>query len=463
MSLQNIKKNHNINFASVNEQLNAIDVLRALGCDDELRMSDNIRIHCTIHSSDKQKSLVVTPHKNKFMCHACNAKGDLVDLYAQSKHIEKRDAAFELASVFNINGNTPQKEKTISSFNPASVTTIDGDIPAAVEAWNKAVSGDEHPYLFNKGVGPCDGLKFGADEKGNHSVVIPFKDIHGHLRAVQYVNEHAKIFATGSKFSSAFFHVGDLDDAEKIYITEGIATMLTVWNAFDMEQTVIMCGSKNNVVKVVEAIRSKYIHTSIVVCLERDANDPRGEKMKESIKHIPSVSTVMPQFPMGENESSDFNDVQATFGIAEVNRQLQKQEALPIETNQTKEEAAYNEKYDWVFKNNTLEELKEDLRNISPAISTGYRIQDYDDELGTHLLKFPGGSLTVIAAPTNHGKTTALINFSQGVIRSNPGKSVYFFSYEESKAKVLMKHLNTAIDLEIAKNNKGAILSLIHI
>lgn len=463
MSLQNNKKNHNVNFKSINAQLSAVDVLHALGCNDELRMSDNIRLRCTIHGGDKQNSLVITPGNNIFVCHSCGAKGDLIELYARSKNIQTRDAAFELASLFNIESNTSQKEKPVLSFNPASVTTINGDIPAAVEAWNKAENGDGHPYLSEKGVGHCDGLKYGADEKGNHSVVIPFKDIHGHLRAVQYVNERAKIFATGSKFSGAFFHVGDLDGAEKIYITEGIATMLSVWNALDTEQTVVMCGSKNNVVKVVEAIKSKYSHTSIVVCLERDANDPEGQKMKESLKHISGVSTVMPQFPEGDNESSDFNDVQRACEIDEVSKQLQNIEPFQALV-------AFNEAHKKIINESTFSSFDESI-NASKLLdrikSKAIKFQQNCDPVHSGIILgfekfdnmidgFQKGQLIVVGGRPGMGKTSFALSifYQASVVRKIPAA---FVSLEMSSDQLICRLLNMKTNIPFKAIKQGSL------
>lgn len=100
--------------------------------------------------------------------------------------------------------------------------------------------------------------------------------------------------------------------------------------------------------------------------------------------------------------------------------------------------------------NNSEEKLKKELRDISPGIATGYKIGEID-------LVFPGGALSVIAAPTSHGKTTALINFSLGALKQNTNTKVCFFTYEESSASILTLFLNTYLNEELSKNNRRSI------
>ncbi len=96
----------------------------------------------------------------------------------------------------------------------------------------------------------------------------------------------------------------------------------------------------------------------------------------------------------------------------------------------------------YLLKNNSEQELIDELKNISPGITTGYTIGDAD-------LAFPGGAISIIASPTSHGKTTALINFSLGVLEENPEKNVYFFTYEESASSIQIACLNTWVSKKI--------------
>lgn len=110
--------------------------------------------------------------------------------------------------------------------------------------------------------------------------------------------------------------------------------------------------------------------------------------------------------------------------------------------------------FQYLLQPTSEEQISEEIRNISPGINVGFRIGEID-------LKIPGGAVSIIAAPTSHGKTTQLINFSLGAL-SYPGqedKSIYFFSYEESRAAIVSLFLNTYIGETLSANNRESIKS----
>ncbi len=97
-------------------------------------------------------------------------------------------------------------------------------------------------------------------------------------------------------------------------------------------------------------------------------------------------------------------------------------------------------------------QIIEEIQNTSPGLRFGMKIGEVD-------MEFPGGAITIDAAPTSHGKTTMLINQALGVLKNNPDKSVYFFSYEENKSSITTLFLNTYINKEISRNNRRSIES----
>lgn len=108
--------------------------------------------------------------------------------------------------------------------------------------------------------------------------------------------------------------------------------------------------------------------------------------------------------------------------------------------------------YQHLLEPSSEKEIIEEIQNVSPGVRVGMKIGDID-------LEFPGGAITINAAPTSHGKTTMLINQAHGVLKQNPNKCIYFFSYEESKSSIMTLFLNTFIEKEISKNNRRSIES----
>lgn len=108
--------------------------------------------------------------------------------------------------------------------------------------------------------------------------------------------------------------------------------------------------------------------------------------------------------------------------------------------------------FQYLLENNSEKQLVDDLKKISPGVSTGFTI-------GKESIKIPGGAISVIAMPTSHGKTATLINFSLGVLNNHHDKCVYFFTYEESGASIQTLFMNAFINKELSKNNRESITS----
>lgn len=76
-----------------------------------------------------------------------------------------------------------------------------------------------------------------------------------------------------------------------------------------------------------------------------------------------------------------------------------------------------------------------DIQSRQIGLNTGYpSIDDY--------VSIPNGAVTLVAGRPSHGKTTFLLNMFLNVIDSNPDKSFFFFSYEESKTALFVKIIN---------------------
>ena len=119
-----------------------------------------------------------------------------------------------------------------------------------------------------------------------------------------------------------------------------------------------------------------------------------------------------------------------------------------IEKYKTQDESHFR----YLLENNSEKQLVEELQKTSPGVSTGFKI-------GEELIEIQGGAISVVAMPTSHGKTAALINFSLGVLNHHHDKSVYFFSYEENGASIQSLFINTWIGKEISENNRKSIKS----
>jgi DNA primase catalytic core len=98
------------------------------------------------------------------------------------------------------------------------------------------------------------------------------------------------------------------------------------------------------------------------------------------------------------------------------------------------------------------DELKKRQSEKPESLDSGYTIQ------GDPLL-LPSGGISVLTAPTSHGKTTFLINLALNVTTAYPDKETYLFSYEEDGDTILMNTLNAYLNEPISSNNRRTIKS----
>ena len=97
-------------------------------------------------------------------------------------------------------------------------------------------------------------------------------------------------------------------------------------------------------------------------------------------------------------------------------------------------------------------ELKERISHKPESINSGYTI-------GGEELLLPSGAISILTAPTSHGKTTFLINMALNVAKAYPDKEAYLFSYEEDGDSILINALNTYLDEELSTNNRRTLKS----
>lgn len=96
--------------------------------------------------------------------------------------------------------------------------------------------------------------------------------------------------------------------------------------------------------------------------------------------------------------------------------------------------------------------LLRDISSSSPGLETGYASID-------GLAKIPEGAITVVAGRPGHGKTAFMANCLLNQVAKYPDKKFYFFSYEESRARLAVRLLMIlAGEVIMADRNKGEYL-----
>ena len=111
------------------------------------------------------------------------------------------------------------------------------------------------------------------------------------------------------------------------------------------------------------------------------------------------------------------------------------------------------EKYGDLLRIPSREERIRKYKEKPEALKTSYQFTE-----GGYALPFtlPSGALTILAAPTSHGKSTFLRNLAIDIAKryKDGGKSVLYFTFEESEEDVIAQFTNTYIGKRLHAESK---------
>lgn len=172
-------------------------------------------------------------------------------------------------------------------------------------------------YLAKKGITCPEGVRsvwqleakafgFGGSEKIT-GLVVPMRNAKGEIRSLQIIKEEGaneKLFMKGGQAGGCFHVLGDLDQATRIYVAEGIATAQSVRQATGA--TTVVAFSAGNLAPVARAMRALNATAEIQICAD---DDPAGIKGAEA--------TGFPVLRPGSG-CNDFNDLHREKGIGAV-------------------------------------------------------------------------------------------------------------------------------------------------
>lgn len=288
----------NINYGTL-DKIDPIELLRLIGHEKSSPKESNgeIRDYCPIHSGDHQRSLSINKETHLYKCHSCDEAGTLIHLYSKSRGCDFPEAIKELSKQF-----LPYPLKENGKIESAIKTTISTNIPLDLDKkWGSLKTSGTHSYLSQKKITTPLGVRFGKDQKGNDSIVVPYRDINGSLQTLQYINESGKFFLKGHKSANCFFSLGEIKDGSTIYIAEGLTTTTTIWEALGKSITVLSAGSVGNIPNVVKVIREQHPNISIKLAID---NNEAAKKILEKIP--PPFSFAYPNI-----ERIDVGDISA--------------------------------------------------------------------------------------------------------------------------------------------------------
>lgn len=91
------------------------------------------------------------------------------------------------------------------------------------------------------------------------------------------------------------------------------------------------------------------------------------------------------------------------------------------------------------------QERLDNFKKKPTYLETSYKLDEGGNGANSLPLTIPSGALTIIAAPTSHGKSTLLRNLAIDIAKRYRKKSILYFTFEESKEDVIAQLTNTYI------------------
>lgn len=99
----------------------------------------------------------------------------------------------------------------------------------------------------------------------------------------------------------------------------------------------------------------------------------------------------------------------------------------------------------------TREEIIAGLKQMPDAVATGLYLGEQKME---NEIRLPSGAISILAAPTSHGKTTMLVALAVNAAKTNPDKEYYLLSYEEAAEPITIKAVSCYAGIELSGSNR---------
>ena len=118
------------------------------------------------------------------------------------------------------------------------------------------------------------------------------------------------------------------------------------------------------------------------------------------------------------------------------------------------QEISKEAKYSELLRLPTKEEILRSFRERPIGLKTPYAFEGKD---GREQLILPTGALTLIGAPTSHGKSAMLRNLALNLATDGEEGAILYFSFEEDSIAVTEQFINTYANMPLCQNNIRAL------
>ncbi len=237
------------------------------------------------------------------------------------------DWHFDSTHNFCTNISLTSKEKEVyyakarKAFDQECLKKWEETSVACTDFWNNFTETEGlHEYLIRKKIQQLHGARL-ADRGAE--LLIPVKDFNQKIWGFQKIyGDGTKRFQPGTKKAGNFFQLGDIQSKETIYLCEGFATGVSVYEA--IEKPVLVCFDAGNLVSVARLVREKFPECILIVCGDDDIfteNNPGKLKAQEAAS-AGLGTAIFPVFKNRSEKQTDFNDLAMADGLEILREQI---------------------------------------------------------------------------------------------------------------------------------------------
>lgn len=190
-----------------------------------------------------------------------------------------------------------------------------------LKEWAKHEFTDTCDYFTKKGVSaPPNVFKLRHSELGGSELLCPMYDENGEFWGYQIISERrGKDFNLGQRTDGVFVPISMPDNPSRIYISEGVATALSVFMGGGGAVACLAALSASNLPKVARALRRKYPKTPLVVMADNDQWTPDNPGIRfaeRACQDTDGTVYAAPEFPHDTpGKPTDWNDFHKFFGL----------------------------------------------------------------------------------------------------------------------------------------------------
>ena len=201
----------------------------------------------------------------------------------------------------------------------------------AQRIWSNAQPADEdHPYLLQKGVTPCGGIRqdnirleewFDDPERVGvmpRCLLIPVMSQAGQIQSLEAITPQGqKYFLAGAKKAEGYAFIPRMTEGDDnaIYITEGWSTGASIHLA--TRAAVVIAFDSGNLGHVARLMADFYPNKALAIAGDNDRKDDGtnpGRSAAEAASQASGATVMLPTF-RDDEPGSDWNDYHALHGI----------------------------------------------------------------------------------------------------------------------------------------------------